>query len=67
MQNRYADFFSVYTNLIAARGFLLCYGSAVTFHDLHVGKGSGPLHGQTVHRWLPRVRRKVRPRNLAGH
>jgi hypothetical protein len=47
MQNRYADFFSVYTNSIAAHGFLLCYGSAVTFHDFYVGKGSGPLHGQT--------------------
>ncbi len=50
MQNRYADFFPAYTNSIAARGFLLCcfplYESAVTFHDFHVGKGSGPLHGQ---------------------
>jgi hypothetical protein len=45
MQNRYADFFPVYTNSIAARGFLLCYGSAVTFHDLYVGKRSGPFHG----------------------
>jgi hypothetical protein len=47
MQNRYADFFFANTNSIAARGFLLCYGSAVTFHDFYVGKGSGPFHGQT--------------------